>query len=116
MTEKTQDIKTVEAGIAHAEGLIEQGEYNQAWWFLDGVRDAHVDTLEQDPNYGAFLEALSLALFKDDTLVQADAILDRLAIHVGAEQLSDRAKQLRVDIDHSLQQVQSNLHLNPLED
>ncbi len=75
---------------------VRNGAYRYAVDVLDTAMYGHPDA-ENDPNYVPFMEMLALVLYKGDNLVQADAILDRLKLHLQERDLSPSSAALSLE-------------------
>ena len=80
---------------------VRNGSHRRAMEVLDAALHGHEDP-ESDPNYVPFMEMLSLILYNGDSLVQADAILDKVKLHARAH--GQALSPFAVTLDQALRQ------------
>lgn len=75
--------------------MISEDRFRDAWRFLDDAMKGH-PAPENDPSYVPFNETLAFCLLKDGSILQADAVFDRVRGVVHKNDYSETAKMLDV--------------------
>jgi hypothetical protein len=75
--------------------MIAEDRFRDAWMLLDKAMKGH-PSLERDPHYVPFNETLAFCLLKDGSILQADAVFDRVRGAVRKNDYSQTARKLDV--------------------
>ena len=93
--------------------MIAEDRFRDAWMLLDKAMKGHPSP-ERDPHYVPFNETLAFCLLKDGSLLQADAVFDRVRGAVRKNDYSQTARKLDVALRKEFMRVRH--FVQPLSD
>lgn len=84
--------------------MIAENRFRDAWRFLDDAMKDH-PAPENDPSYVPFNETLAFCLLKDGSILQADAVFDRVRGAVPKNDYSETAQKLDIALHKAFMKV-----------
>lgn len=93
--------------------MIAEDRFRDAWLFLDQAMKGHPSP-ETDPHYVPFNETLAFCLLKDGSILQADAVFDRVRDTVHRNDYSENSRKLDAELRKAFMKVRH--FVQPLSD